>query len=41
MFTKDEVIKIFCKVDDFGKEFSAQIKLQKQISLSAASKSRT
>ncbi|MDR2009002.1 MAG: IS982 family transposase [Bacteroidales bacterium] len=32
MFNKDEIIKIFCKVDDFCKEFDFQIKEIKRLS---------
>ncbi len=40
MFTKDEVIKIFCKVDDFCKEFSFQIKEIKRLPSSDTVKRR-
>lgn len=40
MFCKDEVIKIFCIIDDFCKEFDTQIKALRQPVLAAGQKTR-
>ena len=40
MFSKDEVIRIFCKVDDFCKEFASYIQKTKQQALPSGKKHR-
>ena len=40
MFSKDEIIKIFCKIDDFCKEYDLHIRTIKRLSYLEPKKSR-